>query len=45
MQCPGPALVSLSSVGTQAVVENALANVSELLVFVASMAVGGQLAI
>ncbi|SPO26864.1 uncharacterized protein UTRI_04177_B [Ustilago trichophora] len=42
--CPGPALASLSSVATEAIPQRSLSAVSELLVFVASMAAGGQVA-
>ncbi|SNX84839.1 uncharacterized protein MEPE_03548 [Melanopsichium pennsylvanicum] len=42
--CPGPALASLASLGTEAIAKGSLSSVSELLVFVAAMAAGGQVA-
>ncbi|KAJ1018797.1 hypothetical protein NDA16_004602 [Ustilago loliicola] len=42
--CPGPALTSLSALGTEVFAHGSLSSVSELLIFVASMAAGGQVA-
>ncbi|CBQ73791.1 conserved hypothetical protein [Sporisorium reilianum SRZ2] len=42
--CPGPALASLSSLGTQAFAQRSFSGVADLFTFVAAMAVGGQVA-
>ncbi|TKY85309.1 hypothetical protein EX895_005471 [Sporisorium graminicola] len=42
--CPGPALASLSSLATQAFTQGSFAGVTDILAFVAAMAVGGQVA-
>ncbi|GAK64602.1 uncharacterized protein PAN0_006c2816 [Moesziomyces antarcticus] len=42
--CPGPALASLASLGAEAVGRGSMSAVSDLFVFVATMAASGQLA-
>ncbi|CDR88608.1 uncharacterized protein SPSC_04435 [Sporisorium scitamineum] len=42
--CPGPALASLSSLATQAFSQGSFSGVTNILTFVAAMAVGGQVA-